>query len=173
MDPRDHFAFCPRCASAPREPPEAPNCFRCAACGFTYYFNTASAVVGMILDADGRILFIRREREPGRGKLAMPGGFVDAGESAEAALLREVREEVGLELRDVTYFASYPNRYPYAGVTYTTLDIFFMCGTDEPSRAAAFDAVSAVEWRELPGVPEHEIAFESMKAAIRAYRTKT
>jgi ADP-ribose pyrophosphatase YjhB (NUDIX family) len=173
MEPLEHFAFCPRCGSASSEPQDAPNQFKCPACGFTFYFNTATAVVGMILDAGGRILCIRREREPGKGMLAMPGGFVDAGESAEEALLREVREEVGLDLRDVTYFASYPNRYPYAGVIYSTLDIFFMCGTEDPSRAAALDAVSAVEWREPSGVRDQEIAFESMKAAIRAYRSKT
>jgi ADP-ribose pyrophosphatase YjhB (NUDIX family) len=126
----------------------------------------------MILDSERRLLLIRRAREPGKGLLAMPGGFVDAGESAEQALLREVREEVGLELRDVTYFGSYPNRYPYAGVTYSTLDIFFMCGTDDPSRVRALDAVSAVEWRDPQGVREADIAFESMRAAIRAYRRR-
>ena len=172
MEQWRHFEFCPRCATPQPEPSRTADPFRCAACGFILYFNAGSAVAGMILDDRGRLLFIRRAREPGKGRLAMPGGFVDAAEGAEEALVREVREEVGLRLRDITYFASYPNRYPYAGVTYGTLDLFFMCGTDDPSRAAAHDGVSAVEWLDPQWVAEDEIAFESMKEALRAYRQK-
>lgn len=172
MEPYEHFAFCPRCASRTSEPADASRRFRCAACGFTLYFNAASAVAAMILDPAGRLLLIRRGREPGRGMLAMPGGFADAGESAEEALLREVREEVGVDVRDVTYFASYPNRYPYAGVTYHTLDLFFLCATENPARASALDAVAAVEWRDPQSVPEDEMAFPSMREALRAYRAR-
>ena len=126
----------------------------------------------MILDRERRLLFIRRAKEPGKGKLAMPGGFVDSGESAEEALLREIREEVGLELRDVTYFASYANIYPYDGVTYRTLDLFFMCETDHPAHARALDGVSGVEWLDPQDVSEKHVAFESMRSAIRDYRRK-
>jgi ADP-ribose pyrophosphatase YjhB (NUDIX family) len=126
----------------------------------------------MILDRERRLLFIRRAKEPGKGLLAMPGGFVDAGETAEEALLREIREEVGLQLRDVTYFASYANLYPYDGVTYRTLDLFFMCEADDPSRARALDGVSGVEWLDPERVAEQHIAFESMRSAIRDYKRK-
>jgi ADP-ribose pyrophosphatase YjhB (NUDIX family) len=172
MEPREHFTHCPRCTSPRSEDQRPLNRFKCEVCGFSFFFNSASAVAAMVLDSERRLLFIRRAHEPGKGLLAMPGGFVDAGESAEEALLREVREEVGLELRDVTYFASYANLYLYDGVTYRTLDLFFMCRTEDPASVRALDSVSGVEWLDPQGVSEKHIAFESMRSAIRDYKRK-
>jgi NAD+ diphosphatase len=172
MEAREHFLHCPRCASPHSQDQGAANRFKCEVCGFSFFFNTATAVAAMVFDSERRLLFIRRARQPGKGLLAMPGGFVDAGESAEEALLREIREEVGIELRDVTYFASYANLYPYDGVTYRTLDLFFMCATDNPMQARALDAVSGVEWLDPEHVSERDLAFASMRSAIRDYKRK-
>jgi len=170
VEPWRQFSACPRCGGPAAVPlAERANPFRCAACGFVLFFNAASAVAALVIDAEGRILFIRREREPGRGLLAMPGGFVDVGESAEEALRREVREEVGLEVRGVTYLASFANRYPYSDVTYSTLDLFFTCEADAGSQARALDAVTAIEWRDPPAVNPSEIAFDSMRAALQTF----
>lgn len=57
-----------------------------------------TSVVACILDADQRVLLTRRAIEPFRGQWVMPGGKIDPGESILAALHREVREEVGIEV---------------------------------------------------------------------------
>jgi ADP-ribose pyrophosphatase YjhB (NUDIX family) len=166
------FAFCPRCGTPARTADaSAAGPFRCASCGFVLFFNAASAVAALILRKDDeRALFIRRAKNPAMGKLALPGGFVDPGESAESALRREVREEVGLDLSGLTYLGSYPNEYQYADVTYVTLDLFFSGTARDPARASALDAVESFAWLDPRTISLDEIAFPSMRAALEEYR---
>ncbi len=175
MEAIRHLAYCGRCGAAAPGQPANPNPggpFRCRACDFTLYFNAAGAVAAIIVRPDGRALFVRRAQDPARGKLGLPGGFVDPGENAEQALVREVREEVGLELRDLRYLSSHANRYLFAGVTYHTLDLFYTGHADEPGRAAPLDAVAAIEWHDPLTVPLEEIAFDSMRAALALLRDR-
>jgi NAD+ diphosphatase len=129
-------------------------------------------VATILVRADGRALFVRRAEEPAKGKLAMPGGFVDPGEGAETALLREVREETGLEARDLQYLGSHANRYPFGGVTYHTVDVFFVARTDAPEDAGARDEVADVLWLDPFTVPLEEFAFDSLKAALVQFRAR-
>lgn len=141
--------------------------FRCHSCGFVLFFNAAAAVAVFIRREDGAVLFTRREKDPGKGLLGLPGGFVDFGETAEDALRREVREEVGLELGALSYLASFPNRYAYAGVTYHTLDLFFVAASPEGASPRALDAVESLCWLQPATVAPEEIAFVSMREAVR------
>jgi 8-oxo-dGTP diphosphatase len=56
-------------------------------------------VGAVVRDDAGRLLLIRRGHEPSRGLWSLPGGRVEPGETLEAAVVREVREETGLEVR--------------------------------------------------------------------------
>lgn len=53
--------------------------------------------VGAIIVCDGKILLIKRRGEPGKGKWSVPGGLVELGETVENAVVREVKEETGLD----------------------------------------------------------------------------
>jgi len=55
-------------------------------------------VGGIVTDADGRLLLIRRRHEPGAGRWSLPGGRVEPGETAAEATAREVAEETGLRV---------------------------------------------------------------------------
>lgn len=55
--------------------------------------------VGAVVVHDGRVLLVRRGKEPLRGRWVVPGGTVEAGETLQEALVREVREETGLTVR--------------------------------------------------------------------------
>ncbi|MCU0706182.1 MAG: NUDIX domain-containing protein [Fimbriiglobus sp.] len=92
MQPIHHFRHCPKCAAAV---PGDINPLVCGACGFAYFFNPTVSAAAFVFDATGRILLLRRAKEPARGLFGIPGGFIDIGEGAEEALHREVREEVG------------------------------------------------------------------------------
>ncbi len=54
---------------------------------------------GALVHRAGRILLVKRKNEPNRGRWALPGGLVELGETVENAVKREVREEVGLDIR--------------------------------------------------------------------------
>ena len=60
---------------------------------------------GIIRNNDGEVLLLKHHFRPGSG-WGIPGGFVEAGEHAEAALRRELREEIGLELEQLSIFAA-------------------------------------------------------------------
>ena len=140
-EPSRRFRYCSRCGQA-RVRVESRLCHRCDACGFGHYLNPIAGVAALLTDATGRLLLLRRAHEPGCGRLGLPGGFVDLGESAEEALRREIREEVGLEVQALCYFLSLPNEYPYQGLVTPVLDLFYR-GTLESFREAR--AVSEVQ----------------------------
>jgi mutator protein MutT len=165
MKPIDHFQFCPRCGQHQLERPAGAS-FRCARCGFLYYFNPAISASAFVQDESERTLFIRRAKDPAKGKLAIPGGFVDAGETAEGAVCREVREEVNLGLTALEYFYSAPNEYPYQGITYSVLDLFFIARAEGADGTAALDGVESYDWLRAAEVDSEEIAFRSMREAF-------
>ncbi|MBI2924501.1 MAG: NUDIX domain-containing protein [Verrucomicrobia bacterium] len=166
--PNEHFQFCPRCGQR-RGSADRQSIFHCAACGFVYYFNPAIAAAAIILDPEGRALFIRRAKDPAKGKLALPGGFVDIGERAEEALRREIREEVNLDVASVEFLCSQPNQYHYKGVTYPVLDLFFVTRAAEIQAAVALDGVESLCWLAIREVDLAEIAFPSVRKALESY----
>lgn len=169
MSPIEHFIHCPRCGVR-LTPRCQPNSIQCAACGLLLFFNPTVAVAGLIRGGDQRLLFLRRAKEPAKGKLAVPGGFVDFGETAEAALARETREEVGLEPAGLRFFCSHVNSYAYQGVTYPVLDLFFIARVAPDARPLALDGVADVCWLDPMQLDLDEIAFPSIRRAIEQYR---
>jgi ADP-ribose pyrophosphatase YjhB (NUDIX family) len=159
--------FCPHCGEQAFDP-VSERSWRCSSCDFLWYQNTAAAVSAIIVYA-GQILFAVRAREPQAGMLDLPGGFVDNGESGEASLLRELDEELGLTGVGLRYLASFPNTYPYAGVEYRTLDLIYLVELDARPELQPADDVAAVRWLSADAVPYEDIAFASVRAALRYY----
>jgi ADP-ribose pyrophosphatase YjhB (NUDIX family) len=168
-EPRAQFRCCPRCGKALSAPGACP--MVCASCGFTYYFNPAISAAGILLRGDGQGLFIRRGHEPGRGLLAFAGGFVDAGETPELALRREVREEVGVELDAIEYLGSQPNTYDYRGVTYRVVDLIFIARL-AGGVPRALDGVDAIEWHDPLTLDPARLAFTSMTWALATFQQR-
>jgi ADP-ribose pyrophosphatase YjhB (NUDIX family) len=69
----------------------------CPACGRSWYRSSAPAVGAAIVDGD-RVLVTVRGIEPEKGRLDLPGGFVEVGEHPRDALAREAKEELGVEV---------------------------------------------------------------------------
>jgi ADP-ribose pyrophosphatase YjhB (NUDIX family) len=69
----------------------------CVSCDRTSLLNPTPVAVLLLPVGDG-LLVVRRGIEPGRGKLALPGGFIDLGETWQEAAARELHEEAGVEI---------------------------------------------------------------------------
>jgi NAD+ diphosphatase len=171
VDVTSFYLHCPKCGQ-PQETSITGNTFACVneRCKFARYFNPACAVVALISRPDGKMLFIIRAKEPSKGMLGLPGGFIDFEETAESAVRREIREEVDLHIEDLTFVCSQPNSYTYRGVTYQLVDFFFAARleTNEPGRA--MEEVSEVRWLDPKDVDPEELAFPSMRVAFRIWR---
>lgn len=167
-EPRARFRCCPRCGAALTTPGACP--LVCGACGFAYYFNPAVSAAAILLRGDGQGLFIRRGHEPAIGRLAFVGGFVDAGETPEIALRREVREEVGVELASIAYLGSQPNTYAYRGLTYHVVDLVFVAQLAEGAAPQQLDGVAAIEWHDPLALDPARLAFASMTWALATFQ---
>jgi len=101
--------YCPRCGGR-LEPAVAGHVLVCGACGRQQFPRADPAVIMLVVDGD-RALLGRQPSWP-EGRYSTLAGFVDPGESLEEAVAREVAEEVGVEVTEVTYFGNQPWPFP-------------------------------------------------------------
>ncbi|UCG46263.1 MAG: NUDIX domain-containing protein [Phycisphaerales bacterium] len=164
----ESFRYCPKCSSA-RVRMHGAKVLKCADCGFEYYFNPAAAVAALITDDEGRLLITVRGEEPAKGAWDLPGGFVDPGESAEEALRREVREEMGIEIASMKYVDSAANVYEYKQVSYTTVDIVFLCDVRDVSEAKALDGLESLLFKASADIDPTRFGLSSIRKIVSRY----
>lgn len=103
-------ARCPRCGAA-TEPILAGWARSCPSCGVEHFPRTDPAVIMAVVDRADRILLGRQTGWPEK-RFSTLAGFVEPGESLEAAVRREVAEEAGIVVGDVVYRGSQPWPFP-------------------------------------------------------------
>ena len=168
--PLETFHFCPKCGSEDFEI-HSPLSRHCNHCGFTYYQNPRASTAAFILNGKGELLIARRAKEPAKGTLDLPGGFVDNEETAEQGMVREIKEETGLEIttENIEYLFSVPNVYRYSGMDIHTLDLFFLCHVEGEPTVNAEDDAAELTWLPLREVYVERFGLRSIRQAVHRF----
>lgn len=121
----------------------------------------------VVFDAEDRLLLIRRAHEPFTERYALPGGFVDIGETVEAAALRELKEETGVDGRIVRLIGVYsdPGRDPRGH----TVSVAFLASADGAIPQAGDDAAAAAfmaDWRDLSYAFDHALIIADARKLV-------
>lgn len=159
------FLYCPKCGSS-RFAVHNEKSKECADCGFVYYFNPSAATVALILNDKNELLVCRRAKEPAKGTLDLPGGFIDMDETGEEGVAREVLEETGLAVEKAVYQFSLPNIYIFSGFPVHTLDMFFLCTVKDTSRFSAMDDVEDSFFLPLPEIRPEDFGLDSIRRGL-------
>ena len=103
--------FCGRCG-APMEAKATERAKLCPRCGLHHFPRLAPAII--VLVERGRALLLARSRHFAKGMYSVIAGFVEPGETLEEAVVREVREEIGISIKEIRYFGSQPWPFPHS-----------------------------------------------------------
>lgn len=162
------FQRCPSCGDELSIRKDLITCTRCK----FHLYNNPRPTNGVIFENDKReILLVKRKFLPKKGFWDIPGGFVDIGETMEEAIVREIKEELGVRINNFSYFASKYGRYLYKGQNYYTLMFVFVVKAPRQRLKLGDDAASA-QWVPKTRIPYDKIAFDAVKEVLKKYIEK-
>lgn len=162
--------YCPACG----EHVELVRPFQCPQCQ-TWQWSNAKPAAGVLIEHDGKILLQRRSFEPWNGHWDIPGGFCDGNEHPEDAAIREVQEELGIDVKLSGLLGMWMDTYGTAEYADAILNIYFLAHWDQATPPKVrLDPSEASEWQwfgaeEVPkdiGFPNHQPAVVATWAQV-------
>jgi 8-oxo-dGTP diphosphatase len=151
--------YCPRCGAEATV--SYPRSIHCPTCGYGAYYNPKPVACAIPATQHDELILMRRGFQPQRGQWSMPGGFVDLGETVEQAAIREVHEEMDLEI-EIRHLVGVYSRAEdrTVVVVYAATALGTPSLTEEALEIQAFAPTD---------IPWHELAFWSDARALRDY----
>lgn len=169
--PNADLIFCPRCAERLEwRGVEYPDVLHpvCTTCGFILWQNVKPSVEALIIRGEAphpEVLLGRQAAARAKGRWGMPGGFLNAGDRIEAALIRECRREMGIEIAVGNLVGAFEGMF----YDIPMVDLIYAC-TIASGEPRAADLIDDVRWFPLDDLPE--LAFEIEREAIDVLRRK-
>lgn len=123
----------------------------------------------VVVDARGRVLLIRRGHAPFKGRYALPGGFVDVGETVEDACRRELLEETGVKVKRLELLGVYsdPRRDPRGH----TCSVAYLARVRRATPKAGDDAAAAEwveDWAKADVAFDHALILRDARRLLRS-----
>ncbi len=168
MHPKHRLKYCPSCGKEAFVF-DGNRSFLCSHCNFHFFINSATAVAAIIMNEKGEVLLTQRAFDPCKGLWDLPGGFVDPGEDAETALMREITEELNLEVEKMEYLFSSPNEYVFSNFTVFTTDLAFRCKVKNFDTMTTHDDVIAAKFMDLQHIEWGIIGFPSISHLLKRF----
>jgi 8-oxo-dGTP diphosphatase len=164
------WKYCPRCRA---ELHGGADRVECGECGFVAYASSQSTACAICFDVEERVLLARRKADPFAGRWDLPGGFLQEGEHPLDGLVRELREETGLEVEPLEFVGIWIDRYGDTEDAPATLNLYWTAhvtgGEPEPA-----DDVTELGWfapDELPAPDELAFHISDVLSAWRKQHT--
>lgn len=137
--------FCSRCGTKTLQKPGERG-KECPACGELFYPRISPAVI--VLIRKGHEVLLARSPNFPSGMYSLIAGFVEPGESAEAAVSREVKEEVGIEVKNIAYFGT--QAWPFPNSLMIGFTAEYSSGDIRPDGVEIGDA----QWFSVENLPD-------------------
>lgn len=168
---RKRLSFCSHCGgniTFSYDKSEGKKVHICNSCNRITFYNSKPCAGALIVQKD-KILLVRRNKAPYKWYWDIPGGFLEPGEHPEDGIIREVKEETGLEVRPLEIIGIFMDKYgPDAD---DTLNIHYLAEVVGGKEKAASDA-AALKWFNKNSLPKN-IAFRNGRAVLRTWLNRS
>lgn len=159
------YKYCPQCSQKYQSIGKIDK-YICKYCGYILYNNPKLVVNGFILrPEDQTLLLVRRAKEPYKGYWGIPGGFVSYGEEPKQALRREMKEELGVDVKIGNVLGTFNEFYYNQGKSnecYSTITLVYSVQIIHRKKMRLSKEITDVGFFERKKIPK-EIAFTNQR----------
>ncbi len=164
--PLKQYKFCPKCGRDFKH--KGGNHLKCQECSYSYFVNQAPTAGVLIFNDKNEVMLAKRKFDPKKGTWQSIGGFIGLDEKLEDALLREAKEEIGVDVEIEDYFGSFPENYEFGDVAVPFLAIYFTASIKSGIPTAA-DDVEEIRFFSADEIAKLDVAYPELQAMLIKY----
>jgi len=169
---------CPKCGEKyffKKKETKFEEFFLCKKCKYKFYNNPKSAVVGLVINNENKILLVRRAIEPYKKYWDLPGGFVNSSEEPDLAIIREIKEELDISVSVINIEGAFLEEYKNKGRNneiYKVIILVYKLQINNPNKTMqAMDDIDKYKFFDCQKLPKN-IAFPEKKSFLIKYFNK-
>ena len=156
------FKYCPKCSCL--DLTMKGKDYLCESCGFMFWQNSKPTVTASIVK-NGKVLLAKRSIDPYRGYWDLPGGFLNDGESPEVGLKREMKEELGVEIKIKKFIGVFIDKFKDQGDWYSALCLHYLCEIIK-GEPLPLEEASELKWFKIKDLPKN-ISYKSNRKVLK------